>query len=54
MEHKAYVFDYYNITIQLKPILIDALSNNNKENIIDFIQVNRRTLKDPDNNFAEN
>ena len=49
MKHKAYVFDYDNFTLQLCPTLIDALKNNNKENLINFIQHNIETLKDPDN-----
>lgn len=48
MEHKAYIFDYDSFKIQLIPTLIDALKNNNKENLINFIQYNIKDLKDPD------
>ena len=47
MEHKAFLFDYGGFDRELRSILEEALRSGRTDRLIDFIEANRKSLKDP-------
>jgi hypothetical protein len=47
MEHKAFVFAFRSFEGELRPILERALSRNDCAELLQFIETNRASLKDP-------
>jgi hypothetical protein len=47
MEHKAFVFDHRSFDRELRPMLERALSTNHCAELLQFIETNRASLRDP-------
>ncbi len=47
MLHKAFEFDFKSFDKELRPILVDAIFNDNCDNLAEFIRVNKNSISDP-------